>query len=82
MGFAANVSVAAFDYDLAGHSFSIGAWLLQDHYSTTEAGGFAQGDTGVAGEAFRLMTDYYDAGLRYTFWFDDFDISFERDRSS
>lgn len=55
--------------------------MFQDHFSLTEAGGFAQSDVGVAGQAFRLMTDYYSVGVKYSFWFDDFDINFARDRS-
>ena len=76
MGFAGNVSTASFNYSLANKSFSVGAWFYQPVFSTplpTAAGGFAQGDVGLPGQAFRFMTDYYSLNnLIFSFWFDDY----------
>jgi hypothetical protein len=76
LSFDGNVATASLNYSLANQSFSVGAWLYQPNLSQTEAGGFAQGSVGSAGQAFRFMIDYYGINnLIYSFWYDDFYVS-------
>jgi hypothetical protein len=78
IGFSDRSAIGSTNVNLAGTTFSIGGWFYQDQKDPLAAPGFAQGDVGQAGLAFRLMLDYGDTSARFSFWFNDLDARFVR----